>query len=314
MRICIGLLLSLAACGLVACGGGSPVVADTTNNQEPGAGSEPEPDPGASDPEPEPLQNPRPAGSPDVLLLSVAGHSGALAGLFCDDGENRAYLADEGRAVDAVVQVFVALDLSVEVHNFADRLRARDDDGDGIPDRADQLGFVELLAKLDQGFEDWVQGFDNPTRIVLVAHSHGTNWSHILAAIRPEIEIDIQITLDGICFLFECEHEDAVADFIAQRNEVFPLDFSRPCDSIDVLGFSDPFNVKDVAFPNVVAHLEVQSSDFFVSDATDNFRIDGTEVGIARLASSESHTGVTFAGGEAMNWVQDRILEVLFVG
>jgi len=309
MRAGISLLvLLLVSCG----GGGGPAMSGDLlpGEQTPDDGADPAPSPDDDGG----LQNPRPAGSPDVLVVSVSGHSFTLSGLLCEDDDNRAYLADEGRAVEAVVEVFEALGLTVEAKNFSDRLRAPDDDGNGVPDAPDRLGFVEALAELDRAYEEWVLGFDNPTRLVLVAHSHGTNWSHVLAAVRPEIPVDIQVSLDGICFFFECEHESAIADFLAEDPDAFALDFSQPCDAVDVPGSDDPFNMKDVVYPNVVAHLEVQSSDLFVFDSTDNVRIDGTELGIARLLSTNNHSEVANAGDEAMNWVQDRILESLFPG
>ena len=62
-------------------------------------------------------------------------------------------------------------------------------------------------------------------------------------------------------------------------------------------------SAKDVVFPNVAVNLEVRSSTILVSDCCTNYRLTGTREGIYTYDSSESHTNVTLADSESMDWV-----------
>ena len=243
----------------------------------------------------------RPAGTPDVLILSVSGHSDIL-GLATCSGDNITYLDGPGDAVEALVQLFVGLGLTVETAHFADRLEAPAAD----PQDPARQGFVELVATLEAAFLDWIDGFSNPTRIVIVDHSHGSNWAHIATSIL-NAPVEYLITLDGICTLWECEHETDVFAWVT-ANGLFAWDISRPCNRWAVPGQAGLRDTKDVVFQTVRFHLEVQSSSLFPSDGTDNYRIDGSDGGIFRLASTEGHGGVHLAAGSSMAWVMNTIL------
>ena len=276
------LLACFTVAALAACGGGG-----TTN--------------GGS------ILNPRPEGAPDVVLLSVSGHDGAISGLFCTSDTNRSYLGDPGEAVDAVVAAIEDLGLTVEVAHFADRLSAPDLDLDGQPDNLEQFGFSELLATMQEIHDAWIDGIDDPTRLVIVAHSHGATWAHVATSVMSHVPVSCLITLDGICFAWECEHADEVADWVTLNALQFPWDVAHPCDAWPIAGLSAPYNTKDVAFDNVAVNLEVQSSDLFVSDCCDNLRLDGSSEGVRTLISAEDHNEVRLAPSAAMTWVGDMI-------
>ncbi|HEX5135551.1 MAG TPA: hypothetical protein VFY93_01135 [Planctomycetota bacterium] len=251
------------------------------------------------------ILGPRPAGAPDVVVLSVSGHDGAISGLLCTSDTNRSYLGDPGDAIDAVVDAILDLGLTVEVGNFADRLLAPDLDRDGQPDNGEQYGFAELLATMQWVFDEWMDGVANPTKLVLVAHSHGATWAHMATSVMSHIPVSSLVTLDGICSFWECEHAEEVADWVAANGLVFAWDIAHPCDAWTV--GAAVYNTKDVAFDNVAVNLEVQSADPFVSDCCDNVRLDGTSDGIATYTSGEDHNGVRGASSDAMTWVGDWI-------
>lgn len=251
------------------------------------------------------ILGPRPEGAPDVVVLSVSGHDGAVSGLFCTSDTNHAYLAEPGDAVDAVVAAIGDLGLTVAVGHFADRLSAPDLDRDGQPDNAEQYGFSELLATMQWVFDEWMDGVANPTKLVIVAHSHGATWAHIATSVMSHVPVSCLVTLDGICSFWECEHAEEVAAFVAANALVFDWDIAHPCDAWQV--GASVYNTKDIAFDNVATNLEVQSSDFFVSDCCDNVRLDGSTGGIATFLSGEDHNEVRNASGAAMTWVGDWI-------
>jgi hypothetical protein len=240
-----------------------------------------------------------------VVVLSVSGHDGAVSGVFCTSDTNHAYLDDPGDAMDAVVAAILDLGLTVEVAHFADRLVAPDANRDGIADSAEQYGFAELLATMQWVFDEWMDGVADPTKLVIVAHSHGATWAHIATGVMSHIPVSCVVTVDGICSFWECEHQTGVAAWVAADALVFSWDISRPCDAWTV--GAAVYNTKDIAFDNVALNLEVQSSDFFVSDCCDNVRLDGSSTGIATFLSGEDHNEVRQASGAAMTWVADRI-------
>ena len=246
------------------------------------------------------VQRLRPAGSPDVVVLSVSGHGGTISAVLCTSGSNRAYLGDPGDATEAVAAAFSGLGLSVQVAHFADLFDAPD-----LTD-LDRLGFLQLLETMQTVFDNWIDGFDNPTHLVLVAHSHGATWAHIACAEMLHIPIEYVVTLDGICLQWPCEH-DATIDGWVRRNSPFSFDISQPCDNWPVVGAGIQFNTKDIAFRNVRFNLEVQSTGL-VSDPTDNRRLNGSTTGIHTMTFAEDHGRVHEATSNAMTWVMDMIM------
>ncbi|MHC4548092.1 MAG: hypothetical protein ACYTEZ_04880 [Planctomycetota bacterium] len=253
-------------------------------------------------------QNPRPQGSPDMVLLSVSGHAGVVSALNCDSLDNRSYLGDPGEAVAALADTFNGLGLSGVIANFADRLDGPDVNGDGIIDDPDQRGFLQLLELMQSVHDSWIAGFDNPTRVVIVAHSHGAVWAHMAVSLMRHVPVDYLITLDGVCDLWECEHGIAVADWMATQPGLFAWDFSRPCGRWPIPGQPDDFDTQDVVFDNVRVNLEVRSDDLIVRDGAENHRLDGSQTNVLIfVADGESHNDVRLQGSDALAWVSDRI-------
>jgi len=244
-----------------------------------------------------------PATRPDVVVLSVSGHDGALNAALCVSDTNRAYLGDPGEAVGAVAQTFADLGLTVAVVDLSDRLSGPDADRDGLSDRPDQMGFIELLLLMERIYQDWMVGQAVPTRLVIVAHSHGGVWAHIATSVMSHVPVSYLVTLDGICLLWECEHEDAVRDWVRRDSPGFAWDISVPCAAWSVPGFPGLLDTKDVVFDNVDINLEVQSTDLFVSDDQDNTRLDGSQAGIATYVAPEGHNGVRDETSDAVAWV-----------
>ena len=234
------------------------------------------------------------------MILSVSGHSGPVSALFCDSSDNVPYLGDPGGAVEALAQFFQGeRGETIAIANFTDLY---------LGDAPGRQGFVELVRLLDFIDENWISGRpDRPTRIVLVAHSHGTVWAHLAASVRPEIPIDYLVTLDGICTNWECEHAATIRDWIASNGDPWPFDVADACGSQAIPGAAGPYDIKDVAPGSVAVNLEVQSDDLLVFDAVDNVRPDGSKDGIETFLAAESHTGVDAASSGAMLWVVDRI-------
>jgi hypothetical protein len=259
--------------------------------------------------------NPRPQGSPDIVLITVSGHVGVLSATNCASADNRSYLADAGEAAEAVATTFGNLGFSGLVAHYADIFDGVDADGDGITDDPEARGFLQLLVLLQDLYDNWIHGFDNPTRIVIVAHGHGAVWAHMAVSVLSHVPIEYLITLDGTCALWECEHQTEVADWLAANGDPYAWDISHPCGLWPVSGQTGDFDTSDVVFSNVRYNLEVQSNDPEVRDEVDNFRLDGTRTNVATFFSAtESHHDVRLAGGPALTWVDQRIRTIELTG
>ena len=267
---------------------------------------------------------PRPEGSPDVLLLAFSGR--------CPPGcqapnDNIDYLTPRG-TVQAVAAVLEARGLSVQTDAAASHLGlhtpgavSQAQAGAGNAVAATQQGFVQLEERLTQAEQQWVRGRSNPTRIVLLAHSHGVVWSHALARAHPEAQIAAMIDLDGVCDFWETDHrQDIQARLRTLGRNPWGFDLADSCGSVLVGHIR--YDLKDVVFPNVVSDLEVQSARLlgrpdgsfmanFPFDSLQNVRLDGSRTGIQTYRSpSDTHSSVSRPGSRAMAWVLARMTEL----
>ncbi|ADV67750.1 hypothetical protein [Deinococcus maricopensis] len=260
----------------------------------------------------------RPADAPDVLLLSVSGRCAGLCPTA--PGDNWDYLTPRG-TVGAVADALRAEGLSVQAEGFSAHLTAHTSSLSGREER----GFLQLEDALVRAHETLMRGRRHPTRVVLLAHSHGTVWTHQLTRLHPEVTFDAVIDLDSVCDLWERDNAAAVRAFVrGPGTGRWPFDPSNPCGS--VLVGPARLDVKDVVFPNVHANLEVQSQRLvgrstepavgpfganFPFDLVRNVRFDGTRTGIQTYRSgTENHSRVTYPGGPSMTWVVSRVREL----
>lgn len=260
--------------------------------------------------------NLRPQGSPDIVLITVSGHVGVLTPTNCASADNRSYLADPGEAFDAIAATFLDLGLNGLQWHIADIFDATDANDDGIPDDPEAWGFLQLVDLLQNIYDNWIAGFDNPTAIVIVAHGHGAVWAHMACSVKSHIPIQMLITLDGICYLWECEHQAEVAAWLVANGDPYAWDISAPCGLWPVTGESTPYDTSDVVFDNVRFNLEVQSNDLGgLRDEVDNRRLDGTRTGIATFFSSnEDHYDVYVGTSDAITWVDQQIRTIVLTG
>lgn len=249
----------------------------------------------------------RPAGTPDVALFVMSGR----CALPCNDAPdaNWNYLEPRG-TVAQLTSDFTDLGLSVQTRAYSAHPLA--EHRSRLSGRT-ELGFTQLLRDLDGQVAASVRGYANPTRIVLVGHSHGVNWTHNLAKLRPGVPITLSIDFDGVCFLWESENRALLKQLYAQNDRnTWPSDISRSCASERTL--RGRVDVKDLVFANVRHNLEVQSkrpsegAPNFPFDLIRNVRADGSYVGIETFVSTtENHSNVTKPGSAALAWVRERV-------
>ena len=252
----------------------------------------------------------RPTDAPDVLVIGFAGRCG-VAFLQCmPPGENRDYLGDAPQpgTMEAIAQAFDHLGYTTAAVDF----RAHLDD-----DLARGFGYRAASELVEFARDEWIRDFLDPTRLVLVAHSHGTQFMSLLAFDHPEVRYEYGVYLDAVCELWDFDHVEGgwfALRYGARANFPRPLDATgRACDAISIPGMAQDQHIGDVVPWNVVRALEVQSDRLLggIADVRDNRRLDGrggAEVGIATEFFAEPHTNVHRAGSEAMDWVVDMIL------
>jgi len=256
----------------------------------------------------------RPAEAPDIVLLTVSGRNLDLLDLFCPPECNLPYLGDAGGAGESLQTEIESLGYTVERDDYIAALQSYDDDGDSI---ADRLGFLQLVSDLVWIRDNWIGTFEDPTKIVIYAHSHGCVWAHIAASVVPDCPIEVLASIDGVCLQWEADHDGSVDDYVNANGNPWPWDISSPCDEWTVPGQGDRLDTKDVVFDNVRFNLEVKSTGVnllfgLIADTVDNRRLDGTETDITRLpAGSEGHSDVDDPGSAAYDWVVARLGEIL---
>ena len=208
-----------------------------------------------------PPANLRPFGSPDVVILGFAGRCGPPG---CGaPSSNKAYLSDtENNTLQVMAETFESSGHSVRTYSYAATVSQYENDHF-------HPGYYEAQGDLDRIYTDWIAGFDNPTRLILVGHSHGAVWSSLLAMENPHVAFDVGVYLDGVCNQWEQDNlyfgfwtdRNLVAEFYAGVGAPYPatLDIlGGACNAYPVPGFGYK-HLKDVVPWNVTVGVELQS-------------------------------------------------------
>jgi len=262
----------------------------------------------------------RPADTPDVLILSVSGHCPPIMGL-CDGNFNPENLSYAG-TLDAVTTPLIDAGFEVESRSFVDGWYTWvDTEGEPLA-----TGFVDLVATLELTFLAWMNGFEDPTRIVLIGHGHGVVWTHLAAQAAPHVPVEVLVDLDGMSAGWDDEDgyfgvgDDwprLIPDYLAADEQTWLIEEWRAEDHWTVSGVAEPQDIEDVVPSHVVLNLEVQSTpnDFQVEsgvfDGDPNHRAEGGTRDIRLFTSSGDHYGVYDAGTDSMDWVASQTLEAI---
>lgn len=288
--VAVALLLATAGCSVRGGGGGG----------------------GSGDPS-------RPDDCDDVNLFVVSGHT--LGDGSCDSGAayNCEYLDDRG-TVAALADVWRDRGDTVFAPVYTDNLHSWGVDGNdnGEIDYFEifAFGFLDLLYDIELFYSVCSEGYSNPSKTVLAAHSHGTVWAHSAAMLLDHIEFDYLVDLDANTLCWESDlacgflgdsWRSEVGDYQAENAPGWWFDVGEAADSWPVEGFSTLFDIEDIAPPNVRFNVEVRSSSSVAYDNSDNYRLDGTRDGILSASFQASHTEVTEPGEPSFEWVVEQL-------
>lgn len=253
--------------------------------------------------------NPRPDDAPPAVIVGVSGHC------FDDCPEyNPEYLFDRG-TLHEMAYVFNDHGLDVLLLPFSDNFYTWVDQDDEVL----AAGFLDLVATLEYIEEEWVADYDNPTRVIVAAHSHGTVWAHTALFLQPELPVDLLVDLDGESAGWEGYAsfggdgwEDVIEDYVDEYDPDWPFDISNAANAWNIPGQSSLQDVEDVVPDNVWLNIEVASSSPIIQDGEPNHRLDGSTDDIYRAEFAEDHGGVTWPGSEPIEWVRE-VVEVAYV-
>lgn len=262
--------------------------------------------------EPDPPQ--RPADAPDWLVITVSGHCIPPG---CElPGTNHEYIADLGTAA-RFVDALEAWGEEVQLWSYTDELYNRDLATQKLlPGEGDPIfyGFLQLHEDLLFVRDAWVGEFDDPTKILVIAHSHGVVWAHTALHVVDDLPIEVMIDLDGKSLAWESENlllsfgDDWSAEIAAyneQHGVSWPFDIGDAEAGWDIPG-QGSMDVEDVIPDSVVHNLEIQATSGIVMpfpDTDDNRRLDGTRVGITTFVSEiEDHVEIDNPDAQAIDW------------
>ena len=277
MRTWLGSALLVSCLALTACGGGGGG----------GGGDDGSGDGGTS---------PSPA-NPDIVLLLVSGHQGLL-----DSEPSKSYLHEELGPV--MVNDLEDSSYTVEAFYFVDHQNA-----------TDYPGYAGLVDRMKQVRDEWVVGVPAPTRVVVVAHSHGGVWATAAEREVGDLPITAHVALDQSSNGWGLLGHDtsAIGGSPIGAYEIRTL---VSCPSFPSVPSEQTFSydLEDVVMPSVLWALEVRSADFVLLERFDdrwNARLDGSLGGLFCYYSGGSHTEVRETTGSTypfvIDWLRDRL-------
>lgn len=218
----------------------------------------------------------RPRDTPDVVVFAFSGRCGPI----CHPEDNRANWTTAHLMVlqDAIARA--GLTIHISFRNY--RAHVYDHPLHGA-------GFLRALSDLDELQRTLATGYRNPTRFVLLGHSHGTQFAHLLAYERPEIDFIGSVLLDSVCLSWDTDHAESYVRAVrfGPGARIGSGPFSVGCKTVRVPGRY--LDHGDAVPANVRQSIEIWSGGSswsaglgLVRDNTPNARSNGLSNGLRR--------------------------------
>jgi hypothetical protein len=286
--------------GAFVCGACAPAVVDASAPRY-----RPPPFDAAALALPDPVGAARPADAPDVLILAFSGRCDPSV-CVAPDGNSDDLARD---TLPALVRAMADKGVSVSFRSY----RAHVDDHALLGS-----GYRSAAADLIRAFEDWVVGRRDPTRLVLLGHSHGTQFVHLLAFEHPQVPFEASVLIDSVCVAWDADHARRLVEAMTPGvgDWATASAYQVGCDVLDLpqVGRRD---LGDVVPWNVATSLEVQSGGQvlgLVRDATPNLRLDGSTLALDLVRFTDvRHRDVDEPSSPAFDvivtWLTERLQE-----
>ncbi|GEM49769.1 hypothetical protein DC3_54040 [Deinococcus cellulosilyticus NBRC 106333 = KACC 11606] len=292
-------------------------------------------------PNPGPEKKYRPSTSPDVYLFGISGkcfkQNDNILPFTCLN-----LLPAQMESQDAIVEkqntknnwdyLSAVLPNQTEstLQNLADTIAAQgytvgyDGVAGSWPDRAntssgsyaEYYGVKTLLKALTIIYNQDIKGVENPSKVVLVSHSHGVVWSHVIQWALPQLPIEVAVDFDGVCRYWGT---DNAADITGDGNP-YQIPVSSLCGE-QITGGGTANDIQNVVFDNVKWNLEIQADNTPVCgglatlagvyDGHDNWRYSGGTSGLYALRPCDNHMTVIHPNRSGMKFVRDT-LKIIF--
>lgn len=253
----------------------------------------------------------RPAEAPDFLIVAVSGHCNPAR---CGTSYNDEYLHFEG-TVDAIAEPMTSAGFSVGYIAFTDNFY--DEPVGGTPSA---LGYLSLLGTLANVRDQWISDFANPTRLIVVGHSHGAVWSHLalhtLDGWGTPVPVDFLIDLDAVsdgwqekAFLgFGDDWGNVLYGYTVREGVSWPFDPWNVVDAFSVPGVGNAEDIEDIVPASALINIEVWSSDgTSIRDRDQNHRRDGSLTDLYFFMSEENHENTVLPRSDAVQAVQQAL-------
>ena len=252
---------------------------------------------------------------PHVLIIAASGH--ALTVSSGDQEENLVARGTAGRLAEVLSEGGTRL---VWVWDHADAFYSRDSAGNYLTpgDNSDfvSFGFLHLVTEMQFAQDMYVEGLEEPTRIVVLGHSHGVVWNHIALQLVPDLPVDLLIDLDGDSTGWDSVAPAGVAadgwdQVILQYNATYgvtwPFEIWAAVDAWQIPGDDTLYDIEDLVPPNVAWNIEVWGSGQILFDADPNVRLGGTTEEIERFESVAGHDDIADPYSDAMEYILNRL-------
>ena len=280
----------------------------------------------------------RPEGTPDIYIFSFSGHKprpGDNIEYLCYDGDFATFL-DGGvqhmseELGDSLNGLHKNADWKIEKSCYADALY-------DVGDRRDSQGFMSALEEWNTVYENYVKGYQNPTRIVVIGHSHGTVWARNLLMMSwlsddvAYMDVDYLIDLDGVALGWEepfgavgdHHHDEVREEFISGEyhyNDSLPMgnwwDGWSPWNVFEQYEIAsregiEPLSIKDIVPPNAINNIEVIAEiPVGVNDQQINYRYDGSRENIeTKVYFVHNHIDIRQWGKSPLYDIHDTLFE-----
>jgi pimeloyl-ACP methyl ester carboxylesterase len=239
-----------------------------------------------------------------VILIAFSGRCGSSR--CTPPAENEDALALD--TVPALLAAWSSAGLRAEAWTYRGHV-----DDDPVRGR----GYASADADLRAALVAWATGATAPPQLVLLGHSHGTQFAHLLAFEHPQVAFAASILLDSMCLGWDLDHADRLVARMSPG--AGPWSATGPyavgCDVLTVPGIRSRLDLGDVVPWNVARSLELTSGGQVLGlarDARKNVRLDGSDTGIDTAAFPHlNHRAIDEPGQGALEFAAAWLVQVL---
>ena len=272
----------------------------------------------------------RPDGTPDVLIMVFDGQNctwGTNPGhwnLLCDAKDNFDDLSNRP-GFRSLAELLQQRGYSVEIRGYAGKFQG----SVSSVTRRYERGLEDALHDLDTARSQWIEGYLNPTRLIVTGASAGGIWAHLAILANPDLTFDYLIDSDSVCLYWARNYRSfqrvvgiGTPSGTYIRTKLSRIDLERLCmpgtrPSLD----GSWLRLTNLVPSNVLINLEAQTRPWggqnpgtkgydinLPNDYVLNRRISGSRQSIYTVLDLvDMHGAVFMPGHAATQWMLDMI-------